>query len=102
MKRAERLEIRACALEREIGTDHLDDVVRRGDLFDRTWRDRRHVGRIFRSFGSGSDVKLTQCSSASNRSKRSSYFCLWPCLQAESVLPQSPQRATSFTRAMSS
>src|SRR5260370_40894586 len=34
MKRAKRLEIRARPFERKIGTDHLDDVVRRRDLFD--------------------------------------------------------------------
>ena len=34
MKRAKRLEIRARPFERKVGTDHLDDVVRRRDLFD--------------------------------------------------------------------
>src|SRR5437667_2654874 len=34
MKRAKRLEICARSFERKIGTDHLDDVVRRRDLFD--------------------------------------------------------------------
>src|SRR6266705_2698232 len=34
MKRAKRLEIRARSFKRKIGTDHLDDVVRRRDLFD--------------------------------------------------------------------
>jgi len=34
MKRAKRLETRTRSFERKIGTDHLDDVVRRRDLFD--------------------------------------------------------------------
>ena len=34
MKRAERLEGRASALERKIRADHFDDVVRRCDLLD--------------------------------------------------------------------
>src|SRR6266704_5344548 len=34
MKRAKRLEICARSFEGKIGTDHLDDVVRRRDLFD--------------------------------------------------------------------
>src|SRR5260370_1591624 len=34
MKRAKRLKIRARPFERKIGTDPLDDVVRRRDLFD--------------------------------------------------------------------
>ena len=34
MKRAERLEGRAGALERKIRADHFDDVIRRRDLFD--------------------------------------------------------------------
>ena len=35
MKWTERLEIRPGALEREIRSDHLDDIVRGGDLLDR-------------------------------------------------------------------
>src|SRR5260370_25926155 len=34
MKWAKRLKIRSRSFERKIGTDHLDDIVRRSDLFD--------------------------------------------------------------------
>src|SRR6266567_1446488 len=34
MKWAKRLEIRSRSFERKIGTDHLDDVIRSGNLFD--------------------------------------------------------------------
>ncbi len=46
MKRAERLEIRPSALEREIRADHFSDVVRGGDLLDCLRRDRSHARMI--------------------------------------------------------
>jgi hypothetical protein len=67
MKGAERLEIRSRAFQRKIRTDHFDNVVRGGDLFDCLRRNRSHARLIiFASFGFGSDVKLTQCESMSN------------------------------------
>ena len=67
MKRAERLEIRPRALQREIRADHFDDVVRGGDLLDCLRRDGSHARLIiFTSFGFASDAKLTQCESMSN------------------------------------
>jgi hypothetical protein len=45
MKRAERLEVRARAFQRKIGTDHFDHVIRGGDLLDCLgWN---HVRRLF-------------------------------------------------------
>ena len=62
MKRAKRLEIRARSFERKIGTDHLDDVVRRSNLFDGFRWDRSHEMLDFSLVWLlGSDVKLTQC-----------------------------------------
>ena len=58
VKRTKRLEIRARAFQWKIGADHLDDVVRRGDLLDvLCWNSSQ---LIFRSFGFRSDVKLTR------------------------------------------
>jgi hypothetical protein len=52
MKRAQCLEIRSRALEREVRTDHIDDVVRGSNLLDHFRRDRSHARRIiFASFG---------------------------------------------------
>ena len=66
MKRAKRFEIRACALQWKIRTDHFDDIVRGGDLLDCFRRDTHARLSIFASFAFGSDGKLTQCGSISN------------------------------------
>ncbi len=47
MKRAKRLEIRSGAFQREIRTDHFDDVIRSSDLFDCFRRDRSHARRAY-------------------------------------------------------
>lgn len=47
VKRTERLEIRARSLERKIGADHLNDIIRRGDLFNDLCRNGAHYNGFF-------------------------------------------------------
>src|SRR6266404_809504 len=67
-KRTKRLEIRARAFQWKIGTDHLNDVVRRGDLLDVLCWNLAQL--IFRSFGFRSDVKLTRRRGAFQRNEK--------------------------------
>jgi Membrane-bound serine protease (ClpP class) len=51
MKRAERLEIRSGALQREIRTDDVDDIVPGGDLFDCFWWNcHRETGKLIHAW----------------------------------------------------
>ena len=68
VKGAKRLEIRTRAFQWKIGADHLDDVVRRGDLLDVLCWNLAQL--IFRSFGFRSDVKLTRRRGAFQRNEK--------------------------------
>src|SRR6266581_2691689 len=83
MKWAKRLEIRSRPFQREIGTDHLDDIIRRGNLFDGFGWDCSHEVFDFSLVWLGKRCQTYAVrSSFPNRRKIFSIFALICCLQA--------------------
>ena len=81
---AKRLEICPCSFQRKIGADHLDDIVRRRDLFDGFGWDCSHNGFDFSLVWTGKRCQTyAVCSRFPNSRKILPIFALICCLQAK-------------------